>query len=660
MRFSRTCLVVLAIAALNAIVVAGCGSTPVLFGLLDGGSGGQGDGGNVGQDGGGTAQDGGASAVDGGGGGSDGGPATDGGPAPDGGPAQDGGALAGDRCDNAEPVASGATVQGTTAGYAANYAGGQFCAQASQQGSGPERVYSITVPARSRLTVNVRPTAFDVMINIVAAPATNCRTTNMNCLVGQDGPGPGGAETAVYTNSGADAVPVFILVVGYSATDSGAFSLTATLAELGATPVGDTCATAETLTPGTTITGTTVGYTDDYASGTNCATASQQGSGPDRAYTINVPSGKRLSVTATPEAQFDVMLNFYGSAAGCVRTGATCLAGRDSGQPGQVEQLAWSNSSGQLQTVLVVVDGFGPQESGTYQLVATLEDLPAPLDPGDTCQSAPTLVAGTTYSGSTASFANNYGQGTGCVSTGGPDGAYIVDVPAGQRVRVTVTPATQWNPSVSIVAGPAANCDANPRVCLASRDSAGPGGPESVSWVNTASGPQSVYVIVDSSVANQGGAFTIQALTEVAPADDVCEGATALTSGVAVQGTTVGYVNDYVNGNNCAGTAGADRVYSIQVPAGSTLNATVTPTPTAAGAAWDPSLNLVIGPASACGLANRTCAAGSDQGRAGQSEAVTYRNQSGGTQTVFVVVDSASTTATGAGPYTLLASVTAG
>jgi hypothetical protein len=394
-----------------------------------------------------------------------------------------------------------------------------------------------------------------------------------------------------------------------------------------------------------------VDYENDYDRGTGCAQPSQTGSGPDRVYVIDVPARQELAVTVTPAAQFDVMVNLVASSAGCVRTGGSCLAGRDLGQPGQPERVTWTNSSGATQTVFVVIDGYNPQSAGTYELLATLAEPPATLNPGDTCQTAPALPFGTTVVGSTVNLVNSYGPGTGCVSTSGPDGAYAVEVEAGRRLRVTVTPTSGWNPSVNLVAGPASACDAMPRTCLASRD-ASQTGAETLTWINDGSETRSVFVIVDTSATNGTGSFTIQAVVDTPPADDLCAGATPLTSGQVTTGTTVGYSGDYGTGSGCQGTAGPDRVYSIDVAPGATLSATVTPT----GTSWNVSLNLMLGPASSCGIRPRTCVAGSDQSGAGQPEAVTYRNPTQETQTVFLVIESPSTT--GSGTFSLVATVT--
>ena len=184
-----------------------------------------------------------------------------------------------------------------------------------------------------------------------------------------------------------------------------------------------------------------------------------------------------------------------------------------------------------------------------------------------------------------------------------------------------------------------------------SRDSTDAGGAESASYTNSGTVALTVFVIIDTS-QNQAGSFTIAATVDTPAADEVCEGATPLTSGTVVTGTTVGYVNDYQSGTNCRGTLGPDRVYSIEVAAGATLATTATPT----GTPWDVSLNLVVGPAANCSPTQRTCAAAASQGGAGQPEAATYHNTTANPQTVFIFVESPSPL--GAGTFTLLATVT--
>lgn len=139
--------------------------------------------------------------------------------------------------------------------------------------------------------------------------------------------------------------------------------------------------------------------------------------------------------------------------------------------------------------------------------------------------------------------------------------------------------------------------------------------------------------------------------------NDTCQLATVVQSGVMVSGDTTNANNDYdVNANIslvCDLTDlsfytfdGNDVAYTISVPSGKTLTATVTPT-----TAWDPAIAIV----SDCGNAGPTCLGGDDFNGVSSPETGTYTNSSGQTKTVFILVDSYSTSEYG--PFTLTATV---
>jgi hypothetical protein len=94
---------------------------------------------------------------------------------------------------------------------------------------GPERVFSITIPAGQRLTATaVRDTGSmaDPAINLIEAPASNC-TSTPTCLDSSDDDFDGAAaETVTYLNSTNAPKTVFIIVGAWS---QGAFNLTVTL-----------------------------------------------------------------------------------------------------------------------------------------------------------------------------------------------------------------------------------------------------------------------------------------------------------------------------------------------------------------------------------------------------------------------------------------------
>lgn len=99
--------------------------------------------------------------------------------------------------------------------------------------------------------------------------------------------------------------------------------------------------------------------------------------------------------------------------------------------------------------------------------------------------------------------------------------------------------------------------------------------------------------------------------------------------------TTVGFTNDMAT--TCAGasTVGPDRVYSFALPAGRQLRVSIT----VGLPQWDPVLYFVASPFTNCRATGTACLASSD---VSGGETASYRNNTGSTQTIYVVVDSKS------------------
>ena len=218
-----------------------------------------------------------------------------------------------------------------------------------------------------------------------------------------------------------------------------------------------------------------------------------------------------------------------------------------------------------------------------------------------------------------AGYGNDYvGErgGTLCSdSTWGPDRVYSIQVPGTRRLRATVQPAAGADATLLLVGGPASACDARPRTCLGSADDLGPGGAEVVTTLNSATDAREVFIIVDSYDLDP---FTFSLVTaiETLPAGEVCTTAKPIaTPGTLPTETLVGFADDYGSGTECTGTAGPDSVYSIVVPAGKKLLVTVDP-----ATAWDPSVNLMLGPASNCETPPRVCLTGADDGADGDEQ----------------------------------------
>jgi len=141
-----------------------------------------------------------------------------------------------------------------------------------------------------------------------------------------------------------------------------------------------------------------------------------------------------------------------------------------------------------------------------------------------------------------------------------------------------------------------------------------------------------------------GGTFTLGVALSTPPANYTCATAIAITPGTTI-GTTAGSTNDYNAGTACQGTAGADVVYALSIPAGQRAVVTVAQM---GGGPFHPSINLVAGPAATCGGTPRACLAGDDSGAAAAVNRVTWFNAAATATTIFAVVDTSSATRTGA------------
>lgn len=547
--------------------------------------------------------------------------------------------AAGDRCDTAAVLSTTAPLLGQDlANYGDDYSGsGTDCFGSTAA----DATYQVAVPAGQLLTLVVTPdTTFDPTVSLSDGSAA-CDVT---CIGGADVGSDGESETVVYKNATGATQTIFVVIDGYQGS-TGTFGLAATLST---PPADDTCMTPTALASGTALTAQAfASYTNDYSSGMNCSLAS----GPDRAYSVTVPAGQRVSIVATPTVD-DIALNLIDGAANC---GTACLAGEDVGFDGEAETLTFTNSTGAAQTYLVVVDVFG-SGTGTFDIVATVGALPV----NDVCAGPATLTAGAPLTGQTTlGYTNDYESGTGtvgCSSTGtsGPDRVYQVSIPANQRGVVTVTPTADagFDPSVNLVEGAAAVCSAMPRTCAAGANSAISNRPESASLYNTTGAARTLFAIVDSS--GPGGAFDIALSAAVPGVDDTCTtNTTTLTAGTRNDNLT-GFSADYGSGTGCRSASGPDRVYKVAMTANQKYTFALTPT---ADAGFDAVVNLIAGPAANCEATPRTCRLGVDSTNAGQAETGGFTNSTGGPLDLFVVVADYGLTATNR-DYSLVSTLT--
>ncbi len=130
---------------------------------------------------------------------------------------------------------------------------------------------------------------------------------------------------------------------------------------------------------------------------------------------------------------------------------------------------------------------------------------------------------------------------------------------------------------------------------------------------------------------------------------ETCDLATLITAGL-VKGDTTGKMNDYEPPPSCSGftNPGPDTTYKIMVPAGQRLTVRVTPdAPTATTDQFDPSVYLLLGPASNCsttatdGGSGIVCLSGSDDPQVFEAvEGGSWLNTGTTDVEVIIVIDS--------------------
>jgi hypothetical protein len=179
------------------------------------------------------------------------------------------------------------------------------------------------------------------------------------CLAGVDRVGTNGTETLNWVNQGTGTVSGYLLVDSYGSGQGGKYNLGISYATPAA---GDVCSTAQAVPSATTLTAeTTNGFTNDMtpATGTSALCTGYGAPGPDKVYAITLNSAQMLTVTATPVAGNDLSLYLVGGPpTNCSPLVPQCLAGRDQGGNGGTETVTYTNNTGAMQTVYVVIDSY--------------------------------------------------------------------------------------------------------------------------------------------------------------------------------------------------------------------------------------------------------------------------------------------------------------
>ena len=300
--------------------------------------------------------------------------------------------------------------------------------------------------------------------------------------------------------------------------------------------------------PGTVapLTGTTSGRSSLPAS--SCQASA---SGPEHVYTLTVtaPTGVQLS-TEGMATNFDTVVSIRRT---CLDVMSEVACDDDTGDaPGTSSVLRTSLTPG---TYTVVVDGFS-SGMGNYVLNASAFTVGA----NATCAGAAAL----TTTGLTAqSLAGVLNRPTTCLTGGGGQLYYTVDVAPGTQATVRATPTGMtptWTPQLRLLD----NCAATTCLQNASGTSGMPG---TLTFANNGTTMRSYVLSVSaSSPLAVTGTFDLSLATQVLMPGASCEMALDVTAGMGRMGEST--MNGGPANTVCQTGLGQQRWFRVAIPAG--------------------------------------------------------------------------------------------
>ncbi len=260
-------------------------------------------------------------------------------------------------CTSATQITCGSTISGTNVGAPNNV---QYYSCASWSFDGGEVIYELTPNADYDVTIHLHPVDSGTDLGLFLLYGCN----EDMCLDYSDGYGD---EEIVRSLTGG--VTYYISVDGYGADDEGDFTLAITCETGPEPPVelqgAENCNPGVCLEPAVAraVTGTTVGYTNDFdpstgASGSSCTGYGAEG--PDVVYEVGLSDGATLVVDLARDGFWDTVLYLVTDC----QDMDSCVAGSDIGA---VEHIEYTHA-GPPMLYYLIVDGYNPTSEGVYTL----------------------------------------------------------------------------------------------------------------------------------------------------------------------------------------------------------------------------------------------------------------------------------------------------
>lgn len=312
--------------------------------------------------------------------------------------------MEGDTCANAIALPGPGTYthdQGFAGDYT-SYEGACDFATAD----GPDKVFSIEVPANAVLDVTMNPSG--IFGDAVLVVASSCGDPIAACAGTADEGYEGDPETISYTNTSGSPQTMYIIADYYDIFGASPFTLDVNvhvpmcgdgivegteacddmnaMASDGCTscqvdpgykctgapstcapiPLGDACGNAVVL-PGTGMymydaSSSSDDYTDYLGA---CSSIGKTADGADMVFSVELEAGAILEVTMTPSGADDPVLLLASS---CGSPVASCVDYRDDNGVGSAEALTYTNTTAAKQTMFIVADTYYTGDGGPFTL----------------------------------------------------------------------------------------------------------------------------------------------------------------------------------------------------------------------------------------------------------------------------------------------------
>ncbi len=291
---------------------------------------------------------------------------------------------AGDTCSNAAaPITTSTMLTGESFTNFTNNFGGGNEGTTCFFDDGPDRVYAVTVPSMTRLTVNATSASANLSLSTIDGLATACSANPVTCGARADATSTG-AEVMNFDNATGSSKTVFVVV------DRRAGTITPDTFDIGfgfaAVPStvnpGVDCASPVSISANGTIVAdfTARANTYSFVDTGLCAGVASASTAPDGVYSVTIPVNSRLTVRAT--ANWDLVLNAVDSpASNCgtgMGTGIVCLAGADSTSSGNETITVDNPSTTSTRTVFLLLDGYSTTSTGSLELQTSTAVIPPP------------------------------------------------------------------------------------------------------------------------------------------------------------------------------------------------------------------------------------------------------------------------------------------